>query len=407
MNVEAVDRVLADWEERLRRVDESLLALESDPTYQMVAPRGQVASSLEGETARVVLPALEALRDLFENRGRLRDVLERAKEVRASFSSLAFWGNEEKCRRIEELLAGASIELEPGSPPLSERGLLEPGAREVWVMPERLLLAMAANFERARDAVVAVGRAWESSEMRLVAMSNSIVAARGRASALGLGASVMEDLSAMEAEVQAAHVRLAKDPLAASRELAVGASARLAALEATLGKLAGLREQVTTQLRAAAATMADVRATRARALEAAERLPREVEGAGTSDQATDEGLVEGLGPWLAKIEAAAAAGRWPSAEVGLQRWNESARAYLTHDAGIAATLDNVVARREELAGRLSARRAQVTALQARGVVVPADAEDLAREADRLLSARPTPLARARALVERFESMVRR
>jgi hypothetical protein len=407
MNVEAVDRVLADWEERLRRVDENLLALESDPTYQMVAPRGQVASSLEGETARVVRPALDALRDVFENRGRLRDVLDRAKEVRASISSLAFWGNEEKCRQIENLLAGASIELEGGSAPLSERGLLDPDAREVWVVPDRLLLAMAADFERARDVVVAVARAWAASETRLAAMSKSIAGVRGHASALGLEPGVLEELSAIEDEVEAARVWLAKDPLAASRDLAARAAEGLAALEARLGELAALRERVACELRAAASTIADVRTTQTRAAKAAERLPREVEGAGTSDMATDEGLVDGLGPWLAKIDAAAAAGRWPTAEVGLRRWNESARAYLAHDAAIVATLDKVMARREELAGRLSARRAQMAALQSRGVVVPAAAEELADEADRLLSARPTPLARARALVERFESMIRR
>ena len=57
MSADSIDRLLAEWEERLRRVDESLLALEAEPTYQMLAPRAQTRAPLEGETRRGVGPA--------------------------------------------------------------------------------------------------------------------------------------------------------------------------------------------------------------------------------------------------------------------------------------------------------------------------------------------------------------
>src|SRR5580704_11797966 len=119
MSVEAVDRVLAEWDERLRLVDENLLALEADPTYQMLAPRGSSPLTMEGETLRVVEPALGAMREIFEHRARLTEVLERAREVRASMSGVAFWGNDEKEKRIHELLEGPSIELEQRATPLA------------------------------------------------------------------------------------------------------------------------------------------------------------------------------------------------------------------------------------------------------------------------------------------------
>src|SRR5580698_757006 len=143
MTIETLDAALRDWEERLRRVDESLLALEAEPTYQMLAPRSQTRTQVEGETKRVVEPALDALRDLFEQRGKLTEVLDRAREVRASMSGLAFWANEEKERQILELLHGPSIEVETEMTPLARRALLDPGERDVRIVPEQLLAAMA------------------------------------------------------------------------------------------------------------------------------------------------------------------------------------------------------------------------------------------------------------------------
>ena len=65
-----------------------------------------------------------------------------------------------------------------------------------------------------------------------------------------------------------------------------------------------------------------------------------------------------------------------------------------------------MARREELSGRLSARRAQASALAARGASIDPSAEPAAREAEALLARRPTPLGKAKELVERYESLVR-
>ena len=77
MSAGAIDDLLAQWEEHLRRVDENLLALEGEPTYQMLS-----GATLDGQTKRVVEPALEALRNVFEQRGKLTSVIDRAKELR-------------------------------------------------------------------------------------------------------------------------------------------------------------------------------------------------------------------------------------------------------------------------------------------------------------------------------------
>src|SRR5258706_9555766 len=78
----AIDALLAAWDERLRRADENLLALEAEPTYQMLAGPGDLHATLEGTTRTRVEPALGALTELFEHRARLTEVLDRAKAIR-------------------------------------------------------------------------------------------------------------------------------------------------------------------------------------------------------------------------------------------------------------------------------------------------------------------------------------
>ncbi|HEY8091305.1 MAG TPA: hypothetical protein VIF09_25755, partial [Polyangiaceae bacterium] len=385
----------------------NLLALEADPTYQMLAPRASSPLTMEGETLRVVEPALRAMREIFEQRAQLTEVLERAREVRASMSGVAFWGNDEKEKRIHELLEGPSIELEQRATPLARRELLGPGAQEVHVVPEQLLAAMASAFEGARDAVVAVQRAWESAEPALAKVAKWIEDVRATSVALGLEASTRDELGGMDRELEALRVRLARDPLGTSASVGATLGPRLAALASRLDEVAELRRRVTERLASAKSLLARVREVRQRASDAVDAMPREVEGATVSGAPTDAGLVEGLAPWLQKIESAAVAGRWPTADVGLRKWEEAAGAYLANDSGIAGAFERVMARREELSGRLSARRAQVAALVSRGQVVPPGADEAAREAERLLAARPTPLARVTALVDRFETLVGR
>lgn len=406
MSVEAIDRVLAEWDERLRRVDESLLALEGEPTFQMLAPRASTRAPLEGETKRVVEPALDALADLFEHRGRLTEVLDRAREVRASMSGIAFWGNDDKEREIHALLEGASIELSREMTPLARRALLDPGARDVRVVPEQLLAAMAAAFERARDAVVAVQNAWSQVEPSLESAAKRIADARSAAESLGVEPGVHDELVAAERDLEEMRVRVARDPLGASVDVGARLLPRIDAVSQRLGGLVTMRDRVNDGVARARSSLDEARRTRALAAEAARRLPEEVLGAVAPGTPTDEGLVEGLAPWLEKIEAAAHAGRWQTADVGLARWGEAARAYLANDGRIADALSGVLARRDELSGRLSARRAQAAALRARGVQLEGGADDVAHEAEALLVERPTRLARATEAVERYERIVR-
>jgi hypothetical protein len=119
----------------------------------------------------------------------------------------------------------------------------------------------------------------------------------------------------------------------------------------------------------------------------------------------DEALLEGLDLWRAKIEGTARAGRWSSAEVGLERWVETCRGYVDTERAALAGLASLADRKAELAGRLSARRAQLAALRQRGAHVDPSVGDLDRAAEAALGRKPLALADATARVEAFEASV--
>jgi len=407
MGTETVDRLLSEWDERLRLIDESLLALEAEPTYQMLAPRASPRAPLHGETARVVLPALQSLDDVFEYRGKLTEVLERARAVRASMSGLSLWGNDDKEREILELLQGPSIELPPQATPLARRALLDPGARDVRVVPEQLLSAMAAAYERARDAVIAVKQAWERLEPVFAVIERQLEECRSTAAMLGIEATVEGQLGAVTRELETARVRVAQDPLGASADAASRLGPRVSTLARELAGIVALRDRVAVGIDRGRSTLKRLREVNEAARAAVDAMPREISGAGAPGSPIVEAQLEGLPGWLDKIEQVAREGRFQAAEVGLSKWDAAAQAYLANDEEIAGALAAVLARRDELAGRLRARRAQAQALAARGVLLDPTLDEMAREAEKLLARRPTPLAHAAALVERYEVEMRK
>ena len=117
------------------------------------------------------------------------------------------------------------------------------------------------------------------------------------------------------------------------------------------------------------------------------------------------GCSAGLSSWREKLESTAHAGRWSSAQVGLgavdrrggrlhrgraRDWRGRGRPHLEAHGAL---------------GALSARRAQMQALAARGLVAAPDVESHARQAEALLAARPTPLREATAELETYEATV--
>ena len=372
----------------------------------MLAPRASRMAALEGETARVVAPALAALNDVFESRGKLTEVLDRAKQVRASMSGIAFWGNDDKEREVFALLQGPSIELPPEATPLARRALLDRGARDVRVVPEQLLSAMAAAYERARDAVVAVQQAWERIEPVLAQAERSSGTAKSTAVVLQVEAAVQGELAAVAQELEAARVLVARDPLGATADVAARLSPRASAISQQLAGLAAQRDRVTSGLTRAQSTLVQLREAHAAARSAVDALPRgspaRAPPVHRPRRACSRGSSRGSTSWSRWRARDASRRPRSGCRSGTPRRRATSRATRRSPAPSRPSWRVATSSRDGL----RARRAQAQALAARGVALDAALEDMAREAEKLLARRPTPLAHAAALVERYEAEMR-
>lgn len=406
MTLDAVDQRLAAWAERLLRMDDNLLALEAEPTFQMLSGTAGKRAPLDGITAARVTPALDALAELFEHRQRLTDVLDRAKEIRASVSALAFWERNDKLAEIDRLLDGASVKMSARPTPLSQRGLLDPAAHDVAFVPEALLEAMVRAFDLARDAVTAVARAWKTLEPEIEHTEREVAELRRVAHELWSDPkTVAGELAQLEGELAEARRRVAVDPLGVSGSIERALAPRVIALRQQLQEQKSARDGVSAALRRTLDLQRELSQAHERAKTAVANVRNEFTELPRAGKPLEEPVLSGLSSWREKLESTAHAGRWSSAQVGLARWIDAATGYVAAERAIGVAVDALISKRTELSGRLSARRAQMQALVARGLVPAPDVESHARQAEALLAARPTPLREATAELETYEAAV--
>jgi hypothetical protein len=416
--LEQIDELLVAWGERLRRMDENLVALESEAIYQILAGKAGKRPTLEGVTRERVSPALDAVTELFENRERLEGIVDKAREVRASISALTFWESDAKIAEIHKLLRGASIDLGHRVIALGERSLLDQSYQDVLVAPEQLLAEMVQRFGSARTVLLSVSHAWESLDPVMTEIEAEMTALRqlareahppqeARGPFTGEPPKELTELAEAEAELARLRTRVAKDPLGVEGGVWNGIKPHLVALRVRLDAARAARARVHAMLDDARALYQQLGEAHARAVRLVDEARRELEGPSVQrlPGPLDEPMVLGLAEWLHKLEGTVAARRWTAAEIGLTRWREAADQQRTSEASTGAQAETLLAKRGELGGRLSARRAQAAALAARGKPLEPAAEARAHEADALLRRRPAPIDEAARAVEEYEAAI--
>jgi hypothetical protein len=342
-SVEDVDRLIEAWEQRVALADSNLVALESEPTVQMLARPGGLTASLEGVTKQRLGPALEGMDRLFEDRGRLAAVVARAREERAAVSPFALWGNDEHLRAVVELLTGRSITMGTAPTPLASRALLGEATREIAITPEELLAGMARDYEAARDAVAALAKAWARLEPELEGVEAELRSLRRDGETFPHGSPVGGELAAIERELAHARRRAAVDPLGTEASFLHVVRPRLEALEERMATDRDLRAHVEAALRSARETLRALEGSHARARAG---LDRAAERALVHPlpPVSDDDSVRGMAPWLDTLEQTALEGRWAPARVGLERWMQAARDLAALDDAALRALDDLAER---------------------------------------------------------------
>ncbi len=381
--VAELDRLLVEWDRRIERMDENLFALEEEPTYRtMIDP--PTRARLSGETREVIERAAETLAELFVDRDRLRRVVEEARELR---TEIGFFGDDAKVEAIRQLLYGASIVIDRRATTLGARTLLGPRAVEDTVTPSALVTRMASGFEKARRDIAEMGAAWHEVEMELADLEQQ---------ARGLVDDASPDVGDLRAEVARLRSELVTDPLGARARVRAAAS-RLRDLRAQLDDDVARGDRVRARLTQSSERLQLLRSTLAGA---SPPLP--------SPAAT----LDDLTVWRERLEVTVREGRLQPAAIGLERWHAALDLELARVLRVIEEAKADVARCDELRGRLSARRAQASALLARSsspaAVVAATKEqldELARVAAAFLAETPVPLDRLEESVAAYERAV--
>lgn len=316
-------------------------------------------------TRQHIGPALEAIDDLFESRQRLARVIDEAKESRSRISALTFWDNSEHLRRAFELLEGPSIHCAAPPTPLVARALLSETTHEVMATPDALLAEMVQRFDVARDGVAALSRAWSALEREVEAVEHDLAALRADAAGSRPDASLGDAIAAAEREL--AHVRrqVAVDPLGSEVSVLHVLRPRIEELRRRTAAEGALRQEVERALTRAQATAGTLIQAHARACEMVTGACERFVQAPQWPQPCDDETLAGLGAWLATLEKTIGQGHWASARVGLERWAHAAASSGAVDDAAIRAVEERERWREELVGRVSARRAQAAAIASR------------------------------------------
>jgi hypothetical protein len=398
MTLEEIDRAIAAWNERLAQVDRNLIDLH-DGDYPLIEAS---ASRFTGRTAERVVPAVAAMRALFDQRKTLGDALDRARVLRSGVSRI--WPSRAQIEDITDLLRGPAVVLDSAVTPVAERGLLSPADQARRVTLDGALTAMVQEYDLVRTVTTDVTRAWQRVNPALDGFNLKFGALVELARHVGSAAD--PDLLGLRTEVDGLRDRVASDPLTVAGELDATVQPRLRELGERLERLAKTRAELQSRLNDARAQLIALEASRAAASESFDQAQvRILDPVGLVQPLSDEDLDE-LRAWLTKLEETVVAGRWQAATVGLTRFAETVRARLDHEERSAASNRLIADAPEELTGRLAARRGQLKQLRARGVsLVP----DLEREVDALvtlMTQKPFPLGLASAQLARFEEQLR-
>jgi hypothetical protein len=353
---EALDAALARWQQQVERVRANLQALQDSPTFSMI----RQGMPLAGATQAQVGGPIQAAGELADQFALLDGQVARAAELRASLRPLL--PADKTLREIDHLLNGASVPFAAPQVPLAQRNLLD-DASQSHISLHQLVDIMTAAFAAARDAVSRYDDALARARPALDAAASQLAQLERRARQVGLAT----QLDATRAALAQARQHLLDDPIGAADSFE----------QRVRQELDGLDRRVCQLEQERAAALGELERAQARQRRAERHL--------------DPAACAGLGSWLADIGAAAAAGRYSAARVGLQRWNSAA------DAAFGP-----LEQRLEQLDLLKALRAKCQRLRARGVAIAPEVDALALQAESALREAPPNLGQAAELVRQYQ-----
>jgi hypothetical protein len=388
MTLKQIDEALAAWNGRLAAVADNLLWLQNDSTYQMLTGSGGAAVlRVSGATAVRVEAALGAVPTIFEHFNILHGNIESAAQIRKDLPTI--FGAEAKLAEIEHLLRGKSIQLPTQASSAVQRSLLSGAKTGEYLTPEAVLEPMVRAFDAARDAIIAVERAWtelsegvDRVEVRLRSMEPL---------AAEVGGGFASEVERVRALLRSVREQIATDPLGALAAL----NSRVQPEVDRLSAAAEAAETTRQGLLHAHVQIDQLVALHREALAVEAEAALKVAGFKLPHGPVSEGRIERLREWLEQLERRRGEGASANVGAGLGAWKKSFEECLAQERTACAAGRAALETRRELRGRMEALKAKA---RARSVAELPGLAAIAREAEELLAARPTILEKAEAAV---------
>jgi hypothetical protein len=384
LDLEQADRALAELGAESDRMAEALVAMDSHPGHRLLS-----GADLTGVTARRWTEASTAMSVLWEQFARHRELLDRAREVRAR---KARPGTAE-LTELTSLLTGAVVELNAERLPIERRSLTGPASTGETVTLTELVSMMKKSYSTVTEVLAAAEKAWNTTVERLDPLDTQMRLAHALAESLGVEEPRLTRLSEDVAGLR--HAALS-DPLAADVPLPERITADLSGIRAGLDDLVAARDrfedrqqELETLVDGIAGAEAEVRSVYSTVRE--KIASPGLEPAENRTTALRARLTELADLWRAQ--------RWQALADGLAALEREANAALTDVRAQLAFATGLLDRRLELRGRLDAYRAKA---RQQGYVEDLDLAALHGAAHQLLYTIPCDLRAATVAVREYQ-----
>jgi hypothetical protein len=379
----ALEQVAADSE----RIAESLVAMDTHPGHRLLRD-----TALTGLTARRWAEAGAAMTTLWEQYATYRDLVARAREVRARRSR----PGDEEIEELTQILHGPVVELDCEAVPIERRGLTGPAQVTERITMAELLARMRQAFDTVTALLAAAESAWSAAIGRLDPLDRRLHAVSVLAESVGEG-----DFTSLRRDLERARELVLTDILTAqATDVLPDLEQRLAELETRLTGLARIRDEFGARLTALESVLSDVEAAEAMARQTYTAVREKIASPGLPEP-TDRGSAALRGR-LQRLTAHLDTAGWAA----LAREADELDRFAATTLGAAQTavraITGLLDRRAELRGRLEAYQVKAARL---GHSEDAELAGLHDEAHRLLFTAPCDLPAATRALNRYRQAI--
>ena len=401
MNVEQIDRLLAQWKQNLDRISQNLIDLHGLPTYQQLTAM-QSHVELTGKTQAKVVPALTAMNDLFQNFDLLVKTIDMAVIIRKQVPKFLSSSAKSQLHEIEYLLTANSIQLGEQQIPLAQRDLLSAAQTQNAISPAKLLEVMTAAFQVGKNVVVEVETARSHLAAKLTRAQTEMRSIQTFANSLGVRTS--NELAVAQQNLLDFADRIICDPLGVSDEFEREIEPIIIRLRQCLEGIYQQKESIKQELAQAHQLLQNlIHLNQQHQTIFVEYQEKITEAAIASQPLADE-QIEVLNQWLDRLEIKFKEGIFQPVKIGLQNWQLRMQEYLSAQQQAYTDNQSALEMRQELRGRLQALQAKALA---KGMAENEQLNQIAQQAKNLLYTRPTPLERSIQLVSEYEKVLNR